>query len=215
MITWGFSWLFDTPRCDGPKVLLFLSNCFCGTTTSNQLGEIPKRSTNFPPVHFWHLVAVAWSAMAEILKAWILEKPGFRTGSDQYVPGDQFRAITCFRQRFNWDRHWSCCCLSKNYYWRQDPRFTAADSINSEEWITGDTDGLFTEKAITWIAKNTPTQQVGRTAACLFTVKPRVLKEPLSDFQARHSKEFYAWADWHWFRAPSSEDPIVGGAWAN
>jgi hypothetical protein len=59
MITWGFSWLFDTPRCDGLKVLLFPSNCFCGTTTSNQLREIPKRSTNFPPVHFSHHVAVA------------------------------------------------------------------------------------------------------------------------------------------------------------
>jgi hypothetical protein len=59
MITWGFSWLFGTPRCDEPKVLLFLSNCFCGTTMSNQLGEIPKRSTNFPPVHFSPHVAVA------------------------------------------------------------------------------------------------------------------------------------------------------------
>ena len=53
------------------------------------------------------------------------------------------------------------------------------------------------EKTITWIAVNTQTQQVSKSVACLFTEKLRVLKEPLSDFQARHSKVIYAWTDWY------------------
>ena len=52
MIKWGSSSLFDTLRCGGPTVLLFLSNCSCGTTRFNQPAEILERSTNFPPVHF-------------------------------------------------------------------------------------------------------------------------------------------------------------------